>query len=180
MSNCVAAELASIIPIDDIEREHFADATTWIASGAQLYRLEKPATPPKHLVSYFAVIDGHHILLVDHKNAQLWLPSGGHVEPDEDPRNTVVRELKEELGLIIDRNSVGAPVMVTVSSTVGLTSGHTDVCLWYVVRVSRKSRITFDQEEFRAIQWFAFNDVPLQTSDPHLGRFLAKLQRAGV
>jgi len=180
MSSRVTAELASINPLDDIEREHLADAKSWVASGAQLYCLEKPATPAKHLVSYFAVIDGKHILLVDHKNAQLWLPSGGHVEPDEDPRSTVVRELKEELGLRIDPESVGPPVMVTVTSTVGATSGHTDVSLWYAVRASRESQITFDPEEFHTIQWFAFNDVPLRRSDPHLGRFLAKLQRTGV
>ncbi len=180
MSSRVTAELDSINPLDDIEREHLADAKSWVASGAQLYRLEKPATPAKHLVSYFAVIDGEHILLVDHKNAQLWLPSGGHVEPYEDPRSTVVRELKEELGLGVDRDGVGPPVMITVTSTVGETSGHTDVSLWYTVRASRESSITFDPEEFHTVKWFHFSDVPIQRSDPHLGRFLAKLQRTGV
>ena len=180
MKTRVVAELASIDPLDDIERAHLADANSWVESGAQLYRIEKPAIPPKHLVSYFAVVDGDHILLVDHKNAQLWLPSGGHVEPEEDPRSTVVRELREELGLDIEPDTVGPPVMVTVTSTVGASSGHTDVSLWYAIRGSRESCITFDREEFHTVQWFAFNDVPLQRSDPHLGRFLAKLQRSGV
>jgi 8-oxo-dGTP diphosphatase len=180
MMTRVKAELDWIHPLDQIEREHLADARSWVESGAPLYRVEKPAKPPKHLVSYFAVVDADHILLVDHKNAQLWLPPGGHVEPDEDPRSTVVRELQEELGLTIDRDSVGPPVMVTVTSTVGVTAGHTDVSLWYAVRASREACITFDSDEFHAVQWFAFNDVPLQRSDPHLGRFLAKFQRAGV
>jgi hypothetical protein len=35
--------------------------------------------------------------------------------------------------------------------------------------------IDFDREEFAGIQWFEFADVPLQRSDPHMGRFLAKL-----
>ena len=172
----VADELASITPLDDVEREHLADARSWVASDAQLYRVEKPATPPKHLVSYFAVVDGDHILLVDHKNARLWLPSGGHVEPDEDPRLTVVRELREELGLDIDQGSVGPPIMVTVTATVGETAGHTDVSLWYAVRCNRDSPVTFDPGEFHSVRWFAFNDVPLQRSDPHLGRFLQKYQ----
>ena len=43
----------------------------------------KPDVPPKHLVSYFALVDERRgkLLLVDHKLAGLWLPSGGHVEP---------------------------------------------------------------------------------------------------
>jgi 8-oxo-dGTP diphosphatase len=180
MKTGIVAELASIKPLDDIEREHLADARSWVESGAQLYRVEKPATPPKHLVSYFAVVDEDNILLVDHRNARLWLPSGGHVEPGEDPRSTVMRELREELGLDIDRDSVGPPLMVTVTSTVGATPGHIDVSLWYVVRASRDSCIRFDAGEFHSVQWFAFNDVPLQRSDPHLGRFLAKLQRTSV
>jgi 8-oxo-dGTP pyrophosphatase MutT (NUDIX family) len=53
-----------------------------------------------HLVSHFVLADGQHALLVDHLNAQRWLPPGGHIEPSEHPRATVVRELREELGLV--------------------------------------------------------------------------------
>jgi hypothetical protein len=74
-------EVASIQPVDPLEETHRSDALAWIDSGAPLCRTAKPATPPKHLVSYFAVVDGHYILLVDHRSAQLWIPPGGHVEP---------------------------------------------------------------------------------------------------
>lgn len=176
MSIRVKSELSAIRPLDDLERVHLEDALAWVASGAPLYRLQKPATPPKHLVAYFAVIDGHHVLLVDHRNAQLWLPTGGHVEPDEDPRTTVVRELQEELGLLADIDSVGPPVMVTVTQTVGLTRGHTDVTLWYAVRASRDAVLTYDPEEFHSVRWFHFSQIPLERSDPHMGRFLEKLR----
>ncbi|MEV4702232.1 NUDIX domain-containing protein [Actinoplanes sp. NPDC049316] len=39
------------------------------------------------------------VLLVDHRNARLWLPPGGHVEPGEAPAVTAGRELAEELGV---------------------------------------------------------------------------------
>jgi len=179
MSLRVRTELASIHHADALEHEHLRDAVAWVESGAPLFRVAKPATPPKHLVSYFAVVDGEHILLVDHKNAQLWLPTGGHVEHKEDPRATVVRELKEELALEVSLEQVGPPLMVTVTETVGLTSGHVDVSLWYAVPGSRSVPVTFDADEFNAARWFAFSEVPLHRSDPHLGRFLAKL-RAGA
>ena len=79
MHSVVLSELTSITPADDGERAHLLDAFAWVKSGAPLCRVAKPATPPKHLVSYFAVVDDDNILLVDHKNAQLWLPPGGHV-----------------------------------------------------------------------------------------------------
>lgn len=175
MQSVVLAELTSITPADDGERAHLRDAIAWVKSGAPLCRVAKPATPPKHLVSYFAVIDDDNILLVDHKNAQLWLPPGGHVEAGEHPRETVVRELHEELGIPIALDAVEPPLMVTCSETVGLTAGHTDVSLWYVVNADRTAPITFDASEFNTVRWFAFQDVPLARSDPHLARFLAKL-----
>ncbi len=171
----VRAELEFIEPIDDIERAHLGDALAWVKSGAPLCRLEKPAVPPKHLVSYFAVVDDQSILLVDHKNAQLWLPAGGHVEPGEHPRTTVERELLEELGFSVP-HPMEPPVMVTCTGTVGLTAGHVDVSLWYVVRASREQAIHFDQGEFNAVRWFPFSEVPLERADPHMGRFLAKMR----
>jgi 8-oxo-dGTP pyrophosphatase MutT (NUDIX family) len=125
-------------------------------------------------VSYFALVDEGHILLVDHKNAQLWLPPGGHVEPAEHPRRAVERELEEELG-IKPIHPIEAPLMVTCTTTVGLTAGHIDVSLWYVVRASRNQPMTFDASEFNSIRWFAFADATLHRSDPHLNRFVKKL-----
>ncbi len=167
-------ELKAIKPLDATEREHLAEALTWVESGAELFRIAKPATPPKHLVSYFAVVDSDHILLVDHKNAQLWLPAGGHVEPNEHPRTTVLRELQEELGFAAT-HAIGPPLMVTCTTTVGLTAGHTDVSLWYIVRADRSQEISFDKSEFNAVCWFPFSEAPLHRADPHLGRFIKKL-----
>jgi 8-oxo-dGTP pyrophosphatase MutT (NUDIX family) len=125
-------------------------------------------------VSYFAVIDVDRILLVDHKSAGLWLPAGGHVESGEHPRQTVVRELQEELGFSND-HPIQAPLMVTCTTTVGLTAGHVDVSLWYVVRASRTQKITFDANEFNSVRWFGFSEIPFERGDPHLRRFITKV-----
>src|SRR5687768_3476439 len=92
-------QVAAIATLDDLEAAHKQDVLDWIASGAPIFRIAKPDNPPKHLVSYFVLVDPEQssILLVDHIKAQLWLPSGGHVEKDEDPVQTVRREAKEEL-----------------------------------------------------------------------------------
>jgi len=175
MRQQIRQEVAAIVPLDELERIQLADTLAWIAGGDELFRLAKPATPPKHLVAYFVVVDDGHVLLVDHRNAQLWLPPGGHVDPGEHPRTTVLRELAEELGLS-PTHAIAAPLMLTVTTTVGLSAGHTDVSLWYVIHGDRRQAITWDENEFSGIRWFAFDDVPYERSEPHLRRFLAKLQ----
>nr|WP_316641943.1 NUDIX hydrolase [uncultured Roseateles sp.] len=174
MRQQIRDEIEAIAPLDDLEAAHRVDALAWVDSGAPLCRTGKPATPPKHLVSYFAVVDARGILLVDHRNAELWLPAGGHVEPDEHPRTTVARELLEELGFAAPHD-IAPPLMVTCTTTVGQTAGHTDVSLWYVVRTERAQPIRYDEGEFKAVRWFDFEAVPHERSDPHLHRFLAKL-----
>jgi 8-oxo-dGTP diphosphatase len=175
MDALIRSELLAVVPLDRLEEEHLSDALTWVASGAPLCRTEKPATPPKHLVSYFVVLDGDELLLVDHKNAGLWLPSGGHVEPGEHPRQTVSREIKEELNLSVAASEVGSPLMVTCTQTVGAAPVHTDVSLWYTVNCERSKPIEFDKSEFNSVRWFKFCAAPLHRADPHLGRFLQKL-----
>lgn len=174
MRQQIRDEISSIRPFDALERHDIASCLTWIDSGVELCRVMKPATPPMHLVSYFAVIDGGHVLLVDHRNAKLWLPPGGHVEPGEHPRVTVGRELEEELGFAAP-HPIGHPLFVTVTTTVGLTAGHTDVSLWYVVRACRHQSIKFDEREFEGVRWFPFDEVPFERADPHMKRFLTKL-----
>jgi 8-oxo-dGTP pyrophosphatase MutT (NUDIX family) len=174
MRQLIRGEFASITPCDERERADLNMALAWIDSGVELCRLAKPATPPIHLVAYFVVVDGASVLLVDHRNAQLWLPPGGHVDLGEHPRATVARELQEELGFSA-AHAIGAPLFVTVTGTVGLTAGHTDVSLWYVVHASRAQALVFDQSEFTEVRWFLADEVPTTRVEPNLQRFLAKL-----
>jgi 8-oxo-dGTP diphosphatase len=175
MRAVIRKEIEQIEPLDALETMHRLDALAWVDSGVELCRRQKPATPLKHLVSYVVVADGDHILLVDHKNAQLWLPPGGHVEPDEHPRTTAERELKEELGLTAP-HPIDAPLFVTGTETVGHTAGHIDISLWYVIGARRNQPIEFDRNEFESVRWFALGDIPHERTDPHLHRFLRKLR----
>jgi hypothetical protein len=79
--------VSALTPADDLEADHRQDVLRWLQSTDDVYRRVKPATPPGHLVSYVVPIDptDGSVLLVDHINAGLWLPPGGHVEPDEHP-----------------------------------------------------------------------------------------------
>ncbi len=172
----IAEIIRAIKPHDEIEREHIVTTLAWIESGVPLFRVAKPDVPPQHLVAYFVLLDQVHarLLLVDHRRSGLWLPAGGHVEPDEHPVETVHRELREELG--IEASFVWPePLFLTVTRTVGSTAGHTDVSLWYVLHGDCTQTLAFDAGEFHGVRWFALDMIPCERSDPHMTRFTAKL-----
>lgn len=181
MHHLIAGLVRSISPYDSLETDHLRQTLAWIESGAPLFRIQKPATPPQHLVAYFALFDPTHnkLLLVDHKNAGLWLPSGGHVEMDEHPHTTVVREAHEELG-VAAHFWWDEPLFLTVTATVGTARPHIDVSLWYVLRGDCNISLDYDRGEFYGIAWFALDQLPLTRSDPHLARFAAKLRTQGT
>lgn len=87
----IKSDIKLIQAFDTLEQEHIDDALTWMTKTNDVFRIKKPDLPPKHLVSYFVLVDTKHksILLCDHIKAQLWLPSGGHVEHGEHPADTV-------------------------------------------------------------------------------------------
>ena len=177
ISDTIQDLIADIVPFDSMEEDHILETLSWIKSGAPIFRTQKPDVPKKHLVSYFVLVDElcRKILLVAHKKAGLWLPTGGHVELNEHPHDTVIRECFEELNTAA-KFWAPDPLFLTVSNTVGLTSGHTDVSLWYVLTANSRLDFDFDKEEFEKIAWFEFKDIPYQHSDPHLSRFIQKLE----
>ncbi|MDD5589599.1 MAG: NUDIX hydrolase [Candidatus Portnoybacteria bacterium] len=178
IENKIIKIIQNIAPFDELEEAHIADALNWIKSGADLFRVQKPDIPAKHLVSYFLPIDSRQdkILLIDHIKAQLWLPAGGHVEPNEDPKVTVEREIKEELNT--DARFISEqPLFLSQAITVGLTAGHTDVSFWYGLEGDSDVPLQYDPKEFNGYKWFDYKEIlgmPIEKLDPHLHRFVKK------
>ena len=185
MRAVVRAIVSEIAPLDPLEAEHRADALAWIDSGLDIFRSAKPATPPKHLVSYCVLVDAdrRRVLLVDHRDAQRWLPTGGHIDPGEHPVAAARREMHEELGIRPDFHpAIGdVPLLVTVTDTGGLSAGHTDVSLWFAFDGSGDRSLSPDAGEFVDTRWWKFDDIahgPETRFDPHLPRFVSKLDQA--
>jgi 8-oxo-dGTP pyrophosphatase MutT (NUDIX family) len=172
--------VAALSPFDALEAGHITGTLRWLESTDDVFRRAKPATPPRHLVSYAAVLDPHtfDVLLVDHLNARLFLPPGGHVEPEEHPAAAARRECREELG--IDSPialGAGNPTFLTVTTTIGRDAGHTDVSLWFIIEGSRDMQLTIDEVEFRGVRWWSLPEVTSadgKAFDPHFQRFMRK------
>lgn len=175
---------AGVSPCDVKEAADQEWMLDWVASGAQLFRLEKPATPPQHLAVYAALLDeeSRSVMLVDHVKANAWLMPGGHVDDGADPRHTIVRELDEELRIApqFHPRFGDAPFFLTVTQTRGAHS-HTDVTMWFVFKGDRHTPITPDLAEFSEVRWFGLEETTgwaAEQFDPGMARFVAKLSNA--
>ena len=185
-SNDVRSRIDDLVrnvqPFDQREAADQASILDWVASGEQLFRTVPPDTPPKHLVVYFIPVDAAErcLLLGDHRKSGLWLPPGGHVEDGEDPRQAVIRETREELGIAAEFAD-DKPLFLTVTPTRGPNS-HLDVDLWFVLKVTRhEANLNPDRREFKCIRWFGLDEPrgwPADTYDPQMHRFAAKLEAA--
>ncbi|MFI9591195.1 NUDIX domain-containing protein [Nonomuraea sp. NPDC052265] len=175
--------VAGVSPYDDKEAADRTWMLDWVASGAQLFRLAKPATPPQHLAVYAALLDEESgsVMLVNHVKANAWLMPGGHVDDGEDPRRTIVRELDEELRISppFHPRFGDDPFFLTVTQTRGAHS-HTDVTMWFVFKGDQRTPITPDPAEFSDVRWFALETAGWAADqfDPGMARFVAKLSNA--
>lgn len=66
----------------------------------------------RHFTASGYVAHEGRVLLHWHRKVQALLPPGGHIEPNEDPVETVLREIKEETGLVVEILSTGLPLDV--------------------------------------------------------------------
>ena len=55
----------------------------------------------RHFTATAYVVAGGETLLHWHRGLRMWLPPGGHCEPNEDPVQTALREAREETGIAV-------------------------------------------------------------------------------
>ena len=56
----------------------------------------------KHFTATGFLVRNGKVLLLNHRKLEMWLPFGGHVDPGEDPIETLHREAREETGFEIE------------------------------------------------------------------------------
>lgn len=106
------------------------------------------------------------IMLHRHRKLGIWLPCGGHVEPNELPDDAAVREVREEAGIAITlvgerALAQGAPRQLLRPRGVQLETigpGHEHIDLIYLGRPIEPYDGSFDSDE-HGMGWYAPADL---------------------
>lgn len=117
----------------------------------------KQFSSSEHFCSFFLPIDitSRSIYLVDHIKAKMWIPPGGHIEKNESPKDTVMREFKEELGYTLKKERIDLFTLsiTTIEDPKRTCKIHFD--FWYAVFIPKRD-FRFLRKEFHDGRWFSF------------------------
>ena len=165
--------IRKIEPMDDRELKDKKAILEWLESGEPIYREENPK---RHLCAYFPIVNPQktQIFLVHHRKSGLWLPNGGHVDKGESLEQTVIRELKEELGIVWKREL--KPFFISRITTVGKTAGHVHNDIWFLVEIEENTVLKPDKREFHDWGWFGLNQAVFKSSEPNIKRAIKKIK----
>jgi 8-oxo-dGTP pyrophosphatase MutT (NUDIX family) len=106
------------------------------------------------------VFHGKKLLLVHHTKLDLWLPPGGHIEPNETPDDAARREVKEETGLdieflheeVLKDSGIIRPIALPFYADVHNVGDHNHACLYYLCK-TKNGNVKISHES-KAFRWF--------------------------
>ncbi len=142
----------------------------------------------KHFTASALVIFNRHVLLVFHKKLGVWLYPGGHVEDNETPDETVVREVKEETGLdvevtgekddgLADRENDVSALYIPYAILCEMVGDHYHNDLIYLCKIKEQSpnNIVHNPKESDGIGFFSAEDIKGLALFPNFRRLLEKV-----
>lgn len=128
-------------------------------------------TTIRHYTASAVVLDGSdRMLLVHHNKVGQWLYPGGHIDPNEDPAQAALREVREETGIqaaIIGEPAFSHPAVrsypapwaiIEIDVTDSKVGAHRHIDLLYVCRASGGD-LTAQREEVSDVQWAPLGDL---------------------
>ncbi len=141
----------------------------------------------RHFTASGIVLSGDdHVLLVEHRKLGWWLYPGGHIEPNEDPAQAVVREVAEETGItcqIVSEDRFSHPATTVLPSPFTIcvqdipadakTGPHQHIDMVYVLTPA-DTRTTPQLEEVTGCAWVPLAKVADLDTPPELPALIEK------
>jgi 8-oxo-dGTP diphosphatase len=134
----------------------------------------------RHFTATGIVLHQDEVLLIEHAKLKWWMPPGGHIDPNEDPVQAVLREVREEAGLDCEIVSpvafahdsvqvLPAPFTILVEdlSERGEMVQHID-CIYILRPTSDPSAIRAQEEEVTGVRWVPIGQVSDLNTPPEL------------
>lgn len=114
---------------------------------------------PHHYCSFFLPFDklNNKIYLCHHIKADDWIPPGGHIEMGETPSDAAVREMKEELNVMIKKSQLIAWNLSVKPINRPATGCMAHYDIWHLVNIKEQS-FDYDPREYYDAAWFTISE----------------------
>ncbi|MEA1936963.1 MAG: NUDIX domain-containing protein [Patescibacteria group bacterium] len=143
----------------------------------------------KHFTASALITNKRKVLLVNHKKLGVWLYPGGHIESNETPDQTVIREVKEETGLDVEiigeKNKSLADYKADVSvlytpytilcELIGKDHYHIDMIYLCRIISGSNEQINYNRDESKGIGFFGKEDLENIKLFPNFRKLLVKV-----
>lgn len=128
------------------------------------------------------VVHEDRTLLLLHRKLGIWVPPGGHIDPNELPDQAALREVREESGLeaeLLDQGrSIGNIRMLPQPHCILLeriSPDHQHIDLIYFARVCGGQLLPAEREA-RAARWFSWEEL----GEPEIAADICELGRCAI
>lgn len=142
-------------------------------------------TVVQEFLSTVYVIKDGKVLLTWNKKMKNWIPIGGHIELNELPCNSVIREAKEESGLEItlicpfDRSETGNLVQPVHLHLDHVKDDHKHINLIYF-GIVKSGELLEESDEKTPLKWFSREEMEKEDLIPNVREFaLEALKQLG-
>ncbi len=132
----------------------------------------------KEFISTVFIVDNGKVLLTWNKKCNIWVPVGGHIEANELPCNSVIREAKEESGLDIELVSVNKADTANIAQPAQMnldhvSEDHKHINLMYFA-VVKGGVMMKESDEGTALKWFSKQELEEEGLLPNIKEWAIK------
>ena len=122
------------------------------------------------------VVHKDKVLVRKHDKYDLWLAVGGHIELDEDPNQSAIREVKEEVGLDVElvgnlpkfkneRSSYKELLPPRYMNIHDITPTHQHISLIYFAKSDSDNVVENEGEKSKGWKWFTKEELERNEED---------------